>query len=103
MPLLETLEKAYSNFKNKNYEKFLDLLNLSWEQKKKTSAIIISNDTLKKMDFELTNNKTVIAHKLCGAGNGGFFLVFAKKDKLKCSFKKIKINVDKNGAQGFTL
>ena len=103
MPLLETLEKAYSNFKNKNYEKFLDLLNLSWEQKKKTSSIIISNDTLKKMDFELTNNKTVIAHKLCGAGNGGFFLVFAKKDKLKCSFKKIKINVDKNGAQGVTL
>ena len=55
------------------------------------------------MDEEISNNESVIAHKLCGAGNGGFFLVFSKKDKLKIPFNKVKINVDINGVQGNSL
>ena len=102
-PLLETLEKAYIEFKNKNYEKFLNLINISWEQKKITSNIISSNDTIKEMDELISNNKTVIAHKLCGAGNGGFFLVFSERNKLKLSFKKVKISVDTHGVIGNTL
>ncbi|MCQ9203194.1 MAG: hypothetical protein JJ845_001720 [Prochlorococcus marinus CUG1436] len=102
-PLLDTLEMAYAYFKNKNYDKFLNLVNLSWEQKKKTSKIISSNDIIRKMDQELCNNKTVVAHKLCGAGNGGFFLVFSKKNKLKLLFNKVKINVDTDGVKGGIL
>ena len=102
-PLLDTLEKAYALFKTKNYDKFLNLVNLSWEQKKKTSNIISSNDIISKMDKELCNNKTVVAHKLCGAGNGGFFLVFSKKNKLEIPFNKVKINVDTDGVRGAIL
>ena len=36
-PLLETLEKAYVEFKNENYLNFLELINKSWIQKKETS------------------------------------------------------------------
>ena len=102
-PLLDTLEKAYYHFKTQNYDKFLNLVNLSWEQKKKTSKIISSNDIIRKMDEEFCNNKTVIAHKLCGAGNGGFFLVFSKKNNINIPFNKVKINVDTNGVQGIKL
>ena len=37
------------------------------------------------MDEELIENKSVIAHKLCGAGNGGFFLTFSKKGTVEYS------------------
>ena len=102
-PLLDTLEQAYSEFKNENFDKFLELLNLSWIQKKNTSEIISSNDIIKEMDKEITSNNTIIAHKLCGAGNGGFFLVFSEKNKLNIPLDKVKISVATDGVRGFTL
>ena len=55
------------------------------------------------MDKELSQNNTVIAHKLCGAGNGGFFLVFSEKDKLKIHYNKVKIGVNTIGVKGNIL
>ena len=55
------------------------------------------------MDNTLLNNDTVIAHKLCGAGNGGFFLTFSKKDTLKIPYTCVKINVEPSGATGKIL
>ncbi|MBO8206816.1 hypothetical protein HA149_07060 [Prochlorococcus marinus XMU1406] len=102
-PLLDTLEQAYSEFKKENFDKFLELLNVSWIQKKNTSEIISSNDIIKEMDKEITNNNSIIAHKLCGAGNGGFFLVFSEKNKLNIPFDKVKISVATDGVRGHTL
>ncbi|MDA9746634.1 hypothetical protein N9V09_04425, partial [Prochlorococcus sp. AH-736-K20] len=102
-PLLETLEKAYFEFKNNNYENFLELINQSWIQKKNTSNFISSNVTINKMDKEFTQNNTVIAHKLCGAGNGGFFLVFSERNKLKIPYNKVKIGVNTIGVRGNIL
>jgi len=51
-------------------------LNESWIQKKKTSSTITENKSIQDIDKTLNDNETVLAHKLCGAGNGGFFLVF---------------------------
>ena len=45
-------------------------------------------------------NETVISHKLCGAGNGGFFLVFSKKNTLKIPYGCVKIDVESNGVYG---
>ena len=55
------------------------------------------------IDKVLTESKTVIAHKLCGAGNGGFFLVFSEIDTLKIPYKSIKIEVESNGVVGHKL
>ena len=55
------------------------------------------------MDKEFSQNNTVIAHKLCGAGNGGFFLVFSEKDKLKIPYNKVKIGVNTIGVKGNIL
>ena len=103
LPLLDTLEKAYYELINNNYDKFINLISQSWDQKKKTSKLILANKIIKDLDKYLSENKSVIAHKLCGAGNGGFFLIFSEKDKLQIKLRSVKINVEPNGVLGRSL
>ncbi len=102
-PLLDTLEVAYDSLLQKNYDDFLYHLNISWEQKKKTSSSINENPLIKEIDDYLLNNPLVIAHKLCGAGNGGFFLTFSEKGKLTLPYSSVKINVSPDGVKGKKL
>lgn len=102
-PLLATVDKAYDALLQKDYGKFLNYLNMSWIQKKKTSSTITESSTIKEMDEQLNKNETVLAHKLCGAGNGGFFLVFSKPNTLKIPYGSIKIEVESNGVVGRKL
>ncbi len=103
LPLLDTLHQAYEELNSFNYDKFLELINISWQQKKSTSDSILSNKKVIDIDQELTDNPTVISHKLCGAGNGGFFLVFSKPDSLRTQLKSVKISVEANGVLGRSL
>tara|TARA_Y100001937_G_scaffold20727_1_gene28938 strand:+ start:12583 stop:13530 length:948 start_codon:yes stop_codon:yes gene_type:complete len=98
--LLPIVDQAYNAIKNNNCEKVFDLLNESWEQKKKTSSSIVENKIIQTMDKELYFNSSVIAHKLCGAGNGGFFLVFSTKGGLKIPYHSVKINISSDGVSG---
>jgi len=102
-PLLDTLEQAYDSLLQKNYDEFLNHLNQSWIQKKKTSSSISENQTVKAIDEYLLNSPLVIAHKLCGAGNGGFFLTFSEKSKLTLPYPSVKINVSPDGVKGKKL
>ena len=102
-PLLETADEAYQTLINDDYDKFMYLMNESWEQKKRTSSSIAENDIIVSMDDHLGENKTVVSHKLCGAGNGGFFLTFSKKDTLKVPYHCVKIGVEPNGVSGKVL
>ena len=103
VPLMGTVEKAYDALLDENYPEFLELLNLSWDQKKKTTSHITENKVIRTMDKTLEESDTVIAHKLCGAGNGGFFLVFSKKNDLNIPYDSVKINVSPNGVKGKCL
>ena len=102
-PLLETADQAYQTLIDDDYDKFMYLMNESWEQKKRTSSSIAENETIVLMDDNLKENKTVVSHKLCGAGNGGFFLTFSKKDTLKVPYHCVKIGVEPNGVSGKVL
>ncbi len=102
-PLLRILEKAYLELKNKNYDDFVNLIKDSWEEKKKTTEYILKNKNLKNLDDYLAQNASVKAHKLCGAGNGGFFLVFSEKNKLDIDIQSVKISVEPNGVMGTIL
>jgi len=102
-PLLETCDKAYDILMDNNYDKFLYLLGKSWSQKKKTSSIIAENETIREIDTVLENNETVCAHKLCGAGNGGFFLTFSKKDSLTIPYNSVRIGVETDGVYGKSI
>ena len=103
LPLLDTLEVAYDCLLQKNYDEFLFHLNKSWEQKKQTSSSINENATIKTIDEYLLNSPLVVAHKLCGAGNGGFFLTFSEKGKLTLPYSLVKINVSSDGVKGKKL
>ena len=102
-PLLPIVDKAYKTLIKEDYTTFFKYLNESWIQKKRTSSIIVENPTIKEMDFNLVNNKTVLAHRLCGAGNGGFFLVFSEPNTLKIPYESIKIDVESHGVSGYKL
>ena len=98
--LLPIVDEAHDAIMTDNMEKVLELVNESWEVKKKTSSIITENETIQEMDKELSSNESVIAHKLCGAGNGGFFLVFSKRNKLQVPYHAVKIDVSSDGVIG---
>ena len=102
-PLLDNLGKAYGNINQSNYDDFLSELNNAWAQKKKTSSSIVENDQVSFIDNSLEMCHDVIAHKLCGAGNGGFFLTFSKKNSLTIPFDKVKINVISTGVTGESI
>ena len=102
-PLLKTADKAFDTLIKKDYDKFLYLMKQSWNQKKETSSVITQNQVIKDMDKVLEDNETVLAHRLCGAGNGGFFLTFSHKDKLKVPYDCVKINVNPDGVSGIVV
>lgn len=99
-PLLKTVDEAHKNLIDKNYEGVLGQLNKSWKQKKKTSSSITENETIQEMDKELSGNPSVLAHKLCGAGNGGFFLTFSKPGELTIPYDNVSIDVTTSGVYG---
>ena len=102
-PLLNTCDEAYDTLIQGDNYKFLELLNKSWSQKKATTSIIVESKTIRQMDEALANNNTVKAHRLCGAGNGGFFLTFSNKGKLKVPYDCVKINVNPDGVSGIIV
>jgi len=102
-PLLSTVDKAYTSLLQKDYGKFLNHLNKSWIQKKRTSFTITENSIIREMDSELNENETVLTHKLCGAGNGGFFLVFSEKENLNIPYQSVRIHITPNGVSGIKV
>ena len=102
-PLLKTADEAFDSLIKKEYDKFLDLMKKSWEQKKETTSAVTENSTNRTIDQNLTENETVLAHRLCGAGNGGFFLTFSEKDTLKTIYEPVRINVTPSGVSGMIV
>ena len=99
-PLLKTADKAFDTLLKKDYDKFMDLMRQSWKQKKDPTSSITENETIRVIDKNLEENQTVVAHKLCGAGNGGFFLTFSESDTLQVPYDSVKINVTPQGVTG---
>lgn len=99
-PLLMTLDESYESLIKNDYSQFLNYLKQSWVQKKETSPTIMENHSVQEMDNFLNSNNTVIAHKLCGAGNGGFFLVFSEKENLNIPYESVRIGVTPTGVSG---
>ena len=99
-PLLKITDTAYSLLKEDNYPQVLHQLNKGWCKKKKTSSSISSNQRIQEMDKVLEECESVVAHKLCGAGNGGFFLTFSHKGSLSIPYDCVKIKIVSEGVRG---
>ena len=102
-PCLDTVESAHHALMDKDYETFLGYLTEGWKQKKQTSDSIVENKKIKRIDEILENNNSVVTHKLCGAGNGGFFLTFSKKGTLTIPYSSVKIYAVPEGVKGESI
>ena len=102
-PLLGTVDSSYEAIINEDMPEFFHLLNEGWEQKKETSPIITENEKIREIDTELKNNPNVLAHKLCGAGNGGFFLTFSEPCKLTTNLGNVRIQMTFDGVTGESI
>ena len=102
-PLLETVDKSHDALSSNNHIQFLKLINDGWQQKKSTTSSITENEKIQEIDRHLEKNSTVIAHKLCGAGNGGFFLTFSYPGQLTIPYNKVKISVVSDGVLGESI
>ena len=102
-PLLKITDQAYKSIKEKEHYKVLRQLSKGWNQKKKTSSMISENHHIQDMDNILSTCESVVSHKLCGAGNGGFFLTFSEKDTLNIPYDSVKIKVVSEGVKGESI
>lgn len=115
--VLETIDidKSFSLLKNVSdleiainecdIDSFNQIMQSSWENKKQTSKYICENETLIEIDSKLKNDSDILSHKLCGAGNGGYFLLFAKKNvylENRYTYLK-KINISESGIKFVNL
>ncbi len=89
-PLVSEAEKLILS---QDYYELMKLINLGWEEKKKMSKGAMVNQELINLDKWISSLHNCVASKLCGAGNGGFFLVFFEKGtEVPDGFKKISIS-----------
>lgn len=79
LTMLEDVFQLEGAIKRSNEYIFNLVIKNGWEKKKKSSPLICSDPTLRDLDDKLSKCKDVLSHKLCGAGAGGYFLIFSKK------------------------
>lgn len=80
VPMLADVNDLEKAIIERDIEDFNHIVNRSWKTKKNTSNLICGNQSLIDLDYQLSNDPRVLSHKLCGAGNGGYFLIFTNKN-----------------------
>ena len=104
--LLKEVDSMYEALQKNDYDTFFKKFKSSWKKKKSTSASILGTKPLQDLDKQLSRQRNVLAHKLCGAGGGGYFLVIVKKDKqitLDKHLPYINISLDTEGIKTIKL
>lgn len=105
VPLLDDVRDLESAIANCDLDEFNWVMKRSWNTKKETSKLICENKVLVDLDQKLSYDDRVLSHKLCGAGNGGYFLMFARRNSClekeydKCS----RINISETGLKFINL
>jgi len=74
------VEEGEQYLLKEDFSSFMKIMNAGWNEKKLTSTTVLSNPYIKELDNKISKMKGCVSHKLCGAGNGGFFLCFFEKD-----------------------
>ena len=101
--LLSMVYDMHTAIIKKDTNTFISLIKEGWALKKSTSPIILGHQELKEIDQLIESHNSILAHRLIGAGNGGYYLLIApkeiKKSDLENDFNKtiLPIAVDYNG------
>jgi hypothetical protein len=56
-----------------------------------------------ELDKRLYDDNKILSHKLCGAGNGGYFLVFVKAGNTIQYHNSKKIQISETGIESINL
>jgi galactokinase/mevalonate kinase-like predicted kinase len=98
------VDVAYDALVEEKFNLVLDYLNESWQEKKRTSSLIAANPRIRELDSELAQDDIILAHKLCGAGNGGFFLCFTDKNVVPSRhLASVKVTTCTEGIEGCVI
>jgi len=104
LPVVDSMESAISK---KSLHELTELVKLGWRQKKKITPHVVEDKSIQDIDKALENDKEIIAHRLCGAGNRGYFLVLSEKNAympVALSVENaIKIGICQNGVTGVKI
>jgi len=93
------VEESETLILNGCYEKFLGMISKGWNEKKQFSKDVLKDETIKQMDEYLSSYSNCISHKLCGAGNGGFFLCFFPADKPPTDSRFFELELSNSGVE----
>jgi D-glycero-alpha-D-manno-heptose-7-phosphate kinase len=88
--LLDVADIVDEALQKENFEAVIMKIREGWINKQKTSPHIM-NPKIKQIDKALSKCKGVLAWRLIGAGNGGYFLVVAEKET-RLHIEGLKIN-----------
>lgn len=105
LPLLEDVNDLELAIMGGDVSHFNYVMKRSWKNKKQTSNLICENEVLVDLDNKLSYDRRVLSHKLCGAGNGGYFLIFSQKySSLEKEYEKCsRINISETGLKYVNL
>jgi len=98
--LHETAHDMKQALNTKNKQLFIDICKEVWELKKSTTPDILSCKELVNFDDKLSESKSILAHRLIGAGSGGYFFILTENSAtqeelerdLQCSIRQVRID-----------
>ena len=99
--ILDVMILMEDSILNNDFKKFIKLINLGWESKKKSLDCILGEGHLKDIDNRLMKDPKILAHRLCGAGNGGYFLILSEKGYTPK--ETLPISIDNQGVQAYEV
>jgi len=105
VPLLTDVNNLEKAINTCDLDWFNVIMKESWDKKKQTSPLICENEILVDLDNKLSYDNRVLSHKLCGAGNGGYFLMFSRKgSNLEQEYERChKISISETGLKYINL
>lgn len=105
VPLLTDVNNLEKAINTCDLDWFNVIMKESWDKKKQTSPLICENEILVDLDNKLSYDNRVLSHKLCGAGNGGYFLMFSRKgSSLEQEYERChKISISETGLKYINL
>ena len=105
--LLSLVDNMHKAILKSDTKSFTNIINEGWKKKKESNPLTIKNTTVAGIDNVLNNNKEILAHKLCGAGNGGFFLMITKSgydtSKIILNRKITPISISNTGVRCYEV
>lgn len=105
IPLLSDVQNLEKAINTCDIDWFNVIMKDSWKKKKQLSPLICENEVLVDLDNKLSYDNKVLSHKLCGAGNGGYFLIFSHKHScLEKEFERChRISISETGLKYINL